>query len=498
MYYINTLKRELVDTSAYKLQPSLSERVIVDGHGCHTALHFGVKAKENQDKVPTLYWLPKLHKKPYKARFIANSSSCTTTELSKLLTSCLTAVKKHVIKYCEKVYERSGKNLFWSIKNSGEILDKLKARDFNATSLSTYDFSTLYTTLPHNLIKDKLIDLIESTFQREGSPYLACSDRNAFFTSEKPKKYHAWSCQNVCDALTFLLDNIFIRFGTKLYRQVVGIPMGTNCAPLVADLFLFCYERDFMMSLSDDKQADVIDAFNTTSRYLDDILNINNVYFDNMVSQIYPSELQLNKANASDTEAAFLDLHLSISNDIVSTKIYDKRDDFDFEIVNFPILDGDVPRSTSYGVYISQLIRFARASSYVADFNTRSKLLTQKLLKQGYRYHKLRKTFSKFYRRYYDLISKFQVGLKSLLRQGLSEPDFYGDLVYKLKKIVGSNNFSAQFIKIISHYKKIGYNINVLQQTACLVVNPITVGNFAFLLNCTPVGRTSDSMMVPT
>ena len=148
MYYINILKRELVDTNAYNLQPSLSERVIVDGHGCHTALHFAVKAKENQDTVPTLYWLPKLHKKPNKARFIANSSSCTTTELSKLLTSCLTAVKKHVIMlYCEKVYERSGKNVFWSIKNSGEILDKLKARDFNATSLFTYDFSTLFTLL---------------------------------------------------------------------------------------------------------------------------------------------------------------------------------------------------------------------------------------------------------------------------------------------------------------------------------------------------------------
>ena len=132
--------------------------------------------------------------------------------------------------------------------------------------------------------------------------------------------------------------------------------MGTNCAPLVADLFLFCYGRDFMMCLSDDNQADVIDAFNTTSRYLDDIVNINNVYFDNMVSPIYPSELQLNKANTSDTKAAFLGLHLSISNDFVSTKIYDKRDDFDFEIVNFPFLDGDVPRSTSYGVYISQRI----------------------------------------------------------------------------------------------------------------------------------------------
>ena len=188
-----------------------------------------------------------------------------------------------------------------------------------------------------------------------------------------------------------------------------------------------------MMFLSDDKQADVIDAFNTTSRYLDDILNINNVYFGNMVSQIYPSEIQLNKANTSDTEAAFLDLHLSISNDIVSTKIYDKRDDFDFEIVNFLFLDGDVPRSTSYGVYIAQLIRFAKASSHVADFNTRNKLLTQKLLKQGYRYHKLRKTFSKFYRRYYDLISKFQIGLESLLCQGVSELEFYGDLHMHIK-----------------------------------------------------------------
>ena len=108
-----------------------------------------------------MYWLPKLHKTPYKARFIANSSSCTTTELSKLLTSCLIAVKNHVIRYCEKVYERSGKNLFWYIKNSVEVLYKLKSRGFRATSLSTYDFSTLYTTLPHNLIKEKLINLIE-------------------------------------------------------------------------------------------------------------------------------------------------------------------------------------------------------------------------------------------------------------------------------------------------------------------------------------------------
>ena len=114
----------------------------------------------------------------------------------------------------------------------------------------------------------------------------------------------------MCDALHYLLDNIFIRFGSKLYRQIVGIPMGTNCAPLVADLFLFSYERDFMLSLSDNIQTDNIEAFNSTSKYLDDLLNIDNPYFEQMVGQIYPTELQLNKANSSDTEAPILDLNL--------------------------------------------------------------------------------------------------------------------------------------------------------------------------------------------
>ena len=115
-----------------------------------------------------------------------------------------------------------------------------------------------------------------------------------------------------------------------------------------------------------------------------------------------------------------MDLHLSIVDGFVSCKIYDKRDDFDFEIVNFPFLDGDVPRAAFYGDYFSQLIRFARVSSHVTNFNTRNKLLTAKLLNQGYRYHKLRKAFSKFFRLHSDLLSKFNVGLKSLLQQGLS------------------------------------------------------------------------------
>ena len=192
-----------------------------------------------------------------------------------------------------------------------------------------------------------------------------------------------------------MLFLVFFFFSLDLELSI-GIPMGTNRAPLVADVFPFCYERDFMKSLSPENQADITEAFNSPSRYLDDLLNIDNICFEQMVIQIYPAELQLNKANSTDTEAPFLDLNLSISNCTVSTKIYDKRDDFEFDIVNFPFLDGDVSRRTSYGVYISQLIRFARASSNVGDFNCRNKALTAKLLKQDYRYHKLRKAFSKF------------------------------------------------------------------------------------------------------
>ena len=144
------------------------------------AVKFGLFVDGDHSKLPTLYWLPKLHKLPYKSRFIANSCACTTTELSILLTSCLTAIKNHVIKYCTTVYERNGKILFRSIKNSGKILNKLKSRYFLASGLSAYDFSTLYTTLPYNLIKEKLTELIEQTFNREGSLYLACNDKNYF------------------------------------------------------------------------------------------------------------------------------------------------------------------------------------------------------------------------------------------------------------------------------------------------------------------------------
>ena len=166
----------------------------------------------------------------------------------------------------------------------------------------------------------------------------------------------------------------------------------------------FFGKRETSCCLFLNNQADVVEAFNSTSRYLDDLLNIDKPHFAQMVSQIYPTDFQLNKANPSDTEAPFFRIRLVHYKWHSFNQNLCIRDDFIFEIVNFPFLDGDVPRSPSYGVYILQLIRFARVCSHVNDFINRNKYLTSKLLKQGYRYHKLRKAFSKFYYRHSELI----------------------------------------------------------------------------------------------
>ena len=196
--------------------------------------------------------------------------------------------------------------------------------------------------------------------------------------------------------------------------------------------FAASHLRLFCLHMFHKKDARLI--WNKRNFKLGELLGVGDIHVKQIVSGVYPAELTLNKANASDTKAAILDLNLSVHGGVVSTKLYDKRGDFNFDIVNFPFLGGDVPRRPSCGVYVSRLVRFARASSRVAGFGGRGKFLTAKLLKQGYRYQKLRKAFSKFYRRHFELIEKYH-HLKKLMQQGICNPEFYGDLVYLRKSL---------------------------------------------------------------
>ena len=205
-----------------------------------------------------------------------------------------------------------------------------------------------------------------------------------------------------------------------------------------------------MSTLHKSKRYDLIDMFNDISRNLDDIFTIDNPEFEKHFPDkcIYPTEFLLNKANTWDKENSFFDFFDLSYWQWCSYQRLRQTDDFGYPIVNFLWLSGDVPRLQSYGVYISQFVRFARCCTSFSDFNSKNLQLTSKLLTQVYRYYKLRKTFRKFYRAYSDLLPKFgEMSFQEYDTEGISHPVLYGDLVYKLRRVRCEANFIFRALK---------------------------------------------------
>ena len=183
--------------------------------------------------------------------------------------------------------------------------------------------------------------------------------------------------------IEFLVDNIYVRFGGQLFRQMVGIPMGTNCAPLLADLFFYSYENEFLDKLIKEGKRKLARKFNLSYCYFDDIISFNNKRFKEFISDIYPKELTISETTESTSVASYLDLLFTRgkSNNI-TTKLYDKRDAFGFHIVNFPFMSSNIPSAPAYGVYASQLIRYASCCSNYSDFSLHHRALVTRLLSQ--------------------------------------------------------------------------------------------------------------------
>ena len=375
---------------------------------------FGINTLDDDADLPSLYWIPKLHKDPYKHRFIAGSAKCSTKPLSKLLTTILTTVKDGLKKYCDVIYSHSGINQMWILKNSKELLINFNSHSLvSVNSIKTYDFSTLYTNILHTKFKSRLAELIRNAFRfknwKKRYEYIVVGYKSTYFVKNHSEAKHKYTEDDIVRLIEFLIDNIFVESGGVLFQQVIGIPMGTNCAPLLADLFLYSYEAEFIQTLIKNGKRHLAKSFCFTYRYIGDVLSINNPTFGNYIDDIYPAELEIKDTTDADHRASYLDLDLSYDRDKrLQVKLYDKRDDFTFHIDNFPFLSSNIPLSPAYGVYVSQLIRYARASSAYIDFLVRSRLLTNKLLGQGYKRFKLITTFKQFYGRHYDLIGKFQ------------------------------------------------------------------------------------------
>ena len=209
---------------------------------------FDITLHQKEKSLPQMYWIPKLHKTLYRARFIAGSRTCTTTKLSTLITNCLKLVRSHCIAYCKTILKRTGVNSMWIMKNSLDVLCTLEEKQLSLNKVSTWDFLTSYTSLPHAKLKLQLYNLLERVFTTRGKSFIATNNYHTFWTNDKKStKYTYFSCRELCLAVDFLIDNIYVRFGNSVFRQVIGIPMGTNSAPLLADLFLHTFENDFML-----------------------------------------------------------------------------------------------------------------------------------------------------------------------------------------------------------------------------------------------------------
>ena len=382
--------------------------------------------KENDKVLPKLYWIPKLHKNPFKQRFIAGSSKCTTKHLSQLLTVILSTIKNGLFRYCDKVYETSGLNQMWLLKYSKKLLVNLKDKKNKYKSIRTFDFSTLYTTIPHDKLKTRLSSLVKQAFlHKNGSrryQYIVINHGLGYFSNNMDAK-QKYTDDEIIKMINFLIDNIFVKFGEMTFRQTVGIPMGTNCAPLLADLFLYSYEAEFLQSLYKSGSKTLARRFNNTYRYIDDLLSLDNPAISQYLAHIYPDELEIKETTESSNSASYLDLLLHIDMNGLHTKLYDKRDDFDFEIINYPYLSSNIPSAPAYGVYVSQLLRYCRACDSYEDFRIRHCALASKLVRQGYSENRLIRSFKKFYGRYGDIVNKYKTSVTQMLNDSIPNYD---------------------------------------------------------------------------
>ena len=425
-YYLDVILRELNTTSTYEKVSKDGRDIVVEHVNYLRQNGIDIHVDQEHERLPSFYWLPKLHKVPYGSRFIAASNKCTTKQLSSILTSCLKHIILHFKQYCNGIYRNTGVNCFWIIDNSREVLDKLHAinRTLKAKSFDSYDFATLYTNIPHAALKINIRELIKEAYRVRGSKYIIIDTQGNTHWSITPSSVascRSMDVKGLIKLLQYLVDNVYIEVGNEVFRQTIGIPMGTDCAPQLANLFLFYYEYSYMKNLIKNN-LHMARKFNNTVRYIDDLLTLNNIMFDKEIINIYPSELTLKKTTESDSQISYLDISISIYNGRYSTEVYDKRDSFSFDIVNFPYMCSNIPTKPTYGVYVSQLIRIARICDNYSSFIDRHYKLTSRLIKQGFWYSRLCTTFKKFTKRHHALFVKFATSVKNHIQQGICLP----------------------------------------------------------------------------
>ena len=349
---------------------------------------FGISLEERLRTLPFMYWMPKMHYSPPRARFIIASSSCSTKPLSQITSSIFKHIFNQIRNFHKKSYFYKNYNRFWVIENSAPIIEKLSQINDrkNAKDISTYDFSTLYTKLRHDDLILKLNEIIDFAFKGgkkkgQNRKYITVTKFSTFW-SKKKKGQNSFTKQQVKLMVSHLIKETYFQVGNLLFKQCIGIPMGIDPAPFWANLYLYAYEYEFMkLLMSTDKGRAM--RFRYAFRFIDDECNLNDGgEFGRSFLLIYPSELEL-KCEHQGIHATVLDLDISITDGIFVYKLFDKRDGFPFFIVRMPDLTGNIPSHVFYGSVMSEFLRIARCTLLYSDFLVSSINLFKRMVNQG-------------------------------------------------------------------------------------------------------------------
>ena len=331
--------------------------------------------------------------------------------LSKLLSKSITAIFKlfysQIEAYNKKSHFYSGVKTFWVVQNNEPVINSIHQLNSRKKGkcMSTFDFSTLYTKIPHHKLIKVLNELVDFCFQGGCKKKIAVTKFGAKWVSNKSKCELTFDKQQIKDAIKYLMDNCQFTLGDKVFQQIIGIPMGSDPAPFMANLFLYYYESRWIKKLKK-KDLNIARKFGNTFRFIDDLMAINdNGEFERNIHDIYPSELELKKEHGGD-HVSFLDLDVSLNNKAFSIKLFDKRDAFPFSIVRMPYCSSNMPSKIFYSCIAAEILRIGRTTSHLADFLNSSKSLLQRMLKQGAKGDRISKVLLKMYGRH-EVLHKF-------------------------------------------------------------------------------------------
>ena len=375
-----------------------------------------IETTENLRSLPIMYWMPKLHKTPTGARFIIASKTCSYKPLSKTISSIFKLIYKQIENYHNKSQFYSNFNLFWVIQNSKPVIDKIKHINASkkAKSIATYDFSTLYTKIPHEDLIKNLNEIIDLAFAGGTNKYIIASETKAYWAKDKKDKCTYFTRSTLKDTVTHLIKESYFQIGDITLIQKIGIPMGIDPAPFWANLYLHRHEYKFMI---EHIKQNTLKAkkFHSCIRFIDDMCCINDGgEFGRSCKNIYPKELVLKSEN-SGTKATFLDINIEIEEGRFTFKLFDKRDAFPFHIVRMPQYSSNIPKYIFYGSILAEFIRIARSTLKLKDFVEKTTILIKRMVKQGGKQDRIFKQLNKALIRHRQTFLHYQTNFKTII-----------------------------------------------------------------------------------